>query len=76
MVEMQAKQGKMEEMTAGQATTMSRNEQVIDSATEEMEDLEEELNGSIAASLRGKRNKMLPEASKKRRCRPFPARFI
>ena len=60
----------MEEMTAGQAATLSRNEQVIDAATEEMEDLEDELNSSIAESLRGKRNKMQAEAPKQRRYPP------
>jgi len=73
---LQAKQGKMEEMTAGQATTLSRNEQVIDAATQEMEDLEDDLNASIAQSLRGKRKKMQPEASKKRRCPPPALHFL
>lgn len=48
----------MEELTAGQAQTLARNEQVIDTSTDELEDLEEQLNSSIAESLRGKKNKM------------------
>ena len=55
---LQAKQGKMEEMTPGQASTLARNEQVIDTATDNLEELEEELNSSIAETLKGKkRNK-------------------
>lgn len=50
----QAKQGKMEEMTPGQAATLARNEQVIDTATDDLEELEEELNNSIAESLKSK----------------------
>lgn len=58
----QAKQGKMEEMTPGQAATLARNEQVIDTATDNLEELEEELNNSIAETLKGrKRNN--PEAN-------------
>ena len=48
----------MEELTSGQAQTMARNEQVIDSSTDDLEDLEEQLNESIAESLRGKKNKL------------------
>ena len=51
----QAKQGKMEEMTPGQAATLARNEQVIDTATDNLEELEEELNNSIAETLKGKK---------------------
>ena len=65
---MQAKQTSMEDLTAGQAAQLARNEQVIDKAEEEFEDLEELLNDSIAESLRGKQHKMEAEATKKRRC--------
>ena len=52
----------MEEMTPGQAATLARNEQVIDTATDNLEELEEELNNSIAETLKGrKRNN--PEAN-------------
>ena len=57
----------MEDLTAGQAAQLARNEQVIDKAEEEFEDLEELLNDSIAESLRGKKHKMEAEATKKRR---------
>lgn len=53
----QAKQKAMEELTAGQAAVMARNEQQIDKVNEEMEDLEEVLTDSIADSIRGKREK-------------------
>lgn len=59
----------MEDLTAGQAAQLARNEQIIDKASEEFEDLEEMLNESIAESLRGKRGKLEAEASKKRRYR-------
>lgn len=42
-------------MTPGQAATLARNEQVIDSATDDLEELEEELNNSIAETLKGKK---------------------
>ena len=58
---MQAKQTSMEDLTAGQAAQLARNEQIIDKATEEHEDLEEVLNDSIAASLKGKRGKVEAE---------------
>ena len=57
LVSIQAKQGKMEEMTPGQAATLARNEQVIDTATDNLEELEEELNSSIAETLKGKKRK-------------------
>lgn len=44
----------MEEMTPGQAATLARNEQVIDAATDDLEELEEELNNSIADALKSK----------------------
>ena len=48
----------MEELSAGQAQTLARNERVIDSSTDDLEDLEEQLNNSIAESLKGKKNKL------------------
>ena len=50
----QAKQTAMEEMTAGQASTMARNEAAIDAAMSELEDVEEALNDSVANSIRGR----------------------
>lgn len=47
----------MEDLSTGQAAVLARNEQVIDKATEELEDLEELINESIAASLKGKQGK-------------------
>ncbi|KAK9842408.1 hypothetical protein WJX84_012265 [Apatococcus fuscideae] len=49
-----AKQTQYEEMSAGQASTMARNETEIDRSTEEMEDLEETLNESIAESIKSR----------------------
>lgn len=48
----------MEELSAGQAQTLARNEQVIDQSTDDLEDLEEQINNSIAESLKGKKNKL------------------
>lgn len=62
---LQAKQGKMEEMTPGQAATLARNEQVIDQATDNLEELEEEMNSSIAETLKGKKRNN-PETSASR----------
>lgn len=67
----QAKQTAMEELTAGQAAVLVRNEQDIDRTTEELEDLEETLNESIADSLRGAKQKAGgadPSKKKKKRC--------
>ena len=58
----QAKQKAMEELTAGQAAVLARNEQQIEKVSEEMEDLEEMLTESIADSIRGKRHKAEAEA--------------
>ncbi len=61
----------MEELTAGQAAVLVRNEQDIDRTTEELEDLEETLNESIADSLRGAKQKAggaKPPKKKKKRC--------
>lgn len=57
---LQAKNTKMEELTPGQAATLARNEQVIEAATDELEELEEQLNNSIAQSLKSKE---APEAA-------------
>lgn len=66
----QAKQGKMDELSAGQASTLARNEAVIDKSMEELEELEEALCESIAESIRGRRSaaEKLPGAKKKKRC--------
>ena len=66
----QAKQGKMDELTAGQASTLARNEAAVDKATEELDDLEEALCESIAESIRSRRAaaEKLPGAKKKKRC--------
>ncbi|CAL8465521.1 g5057 [Coccomyxa elongata] len=68
-----AKQTAMEELTAGQAAVLVRNEQDIDRTTEELEDLEETLNESIADSLRGAKQKAggadPPKKKKKRKNR-------
>ena len=61
----------MEELTAGQAAVLVRNEQDIDRSTEELDDLEETLNESIADSLRGAKQKAGgadPPKKKKKRC--------
>ena len=55
----------MEELTAGQAAVLAHNEQAVDKATEDMEDLEEMLNESIADTLRGKKRRLEGEASLK-----------
>ena len=72
VLSVQAKQTAMEELTQGQATTLARNEQVIDRSAEEAEDLEEMLNESIADSLRGAKQKAAGGGNekKKKRCRP------
>ncbi len=44
---LQSKQVAMEELTAGQASTLVRNEQEIEKFMDEMEDLEETLCDSI-----------------------------
>uniref|UniRef100_A0A1D2AAS5 FHA domain-containing protein n=1 Tax=Auxenochlorella protothecoides TaxID=3075 RepID=A0A1D2AAS5_AUXPR len=49
-----AKQGSMEELSAGQATTLLRNEQEVDRATAEMEEMEETLLESLRDSIRSK----------------------
>lgn len=69
----QTKQKAMEELTAGQAGTLARNEQVMDKTAEEIEDLEEVLTESITDSIRGKRQKAEAaadgsDAKAKRRC--------
>ena len=55
---LQAKQTQYEEMSAGQASTMARNETEIDRSTEEMEDLEETLNESIAESIKSRQRQV------------------
>lgn len=55
---LQAKQTSYEELSAGQASQMARNETEIDRATEEMEDLEETLNESIAESIRSRQRQV------------------
>jgi hypothetical protein len=47
LVPVQSKQAVMEELTAGQASTLVRNEQEIDKAMAELEDLEEMVSDSI-----------------------------
>ena len=61
---MQAKQTCYEELSAGQASQMARNETEIDRSTEEMEDLEETLNESIAESIRSRQRqvKLVPSS--------------
>lgn len=54
----QAKQTSYEELSAGQASQMARNETEIDRATEEMEDLEETLNESIAESIKSRQRQV------------------
>ena len=60
----------MEELTQGQAATLVRNERLIDSSAEEMDDLEEVLIESISDSLRGAREKNggAGAPKKKKRC--------
>ena len=66
---MQAKQKAMEEMTQGQAATLVRNEQIIDQAAEEMDDLEEMLNESISDSMRSTKEKAAGQGKQhKKRC--------
>ena len=54
----QAKQTSYEELSAGQASQMARNETEIDRSTEEMEDLEETLNESIAESIKSRQRQV------------------
>ncbi|KAK9833306.1 hypothetical protein WJX81_005069 [Elliptochloris bilobata] len=74
MERIKAKQGKMDELSAGQASTLARNEAAIDKATEELEELEEALCESIAESIRGRRAaaEKQPGAKKKKRRRVDP----
>ena len=60
----------MDELSAGQASTLARNEAVVDRSLEELEELEEALCESIAESIRGRRSaaEKLPGAKKKKRC--------
>jgi hypothetical protein len=65
----------MEELTPGQAAVLVRNEQVIDRAKEEAEDLEEMLAESIADSIRGRKRaaagagkEPAAAAARKKRC--------
>ena len=60
----------MDELSAGQASTLARNEAVVDRSLEELEELEEALCESIAESIRGRRTaaEKLPGAKKKKRC--------
>ena len=59
----------MEEMTQGQAATLVRNEQIIDQAAEEMDDLEEMLNESISDSMRSTKEKAAGQGKQqKKRC--------
>lgn len=66
---MQAKQTAMEELTAGQAAVLVRNEQDIDRTTEELEELEDTLNESIADSMRGARQRAAGEEPQKKKKR-------
>lgn len=50
----QAKVTGYDQMTAGQAATVARNETEVDRCKEELEDLEETLNESIADAIRGR----------------------
>ncbi len=69
----QAKQGKMDELTPGQAAQLARNEEVIDRTAEELEELEEALSESVAESLRGRRQQAEQQpARKKKRCGLWP----
>lgn len=69
----------MEELTPGQASVLVRNEQAVDKAAEELEELEEALCESISESIRGRRQQADKQATdkqagrKKKRCerRPF-----
>jgi hypothetical protein len=54
-------------MTPGQAAVLVRNEQEIERAAEELEDLEEMLSESLADSVRGKKDRA-DGGHKKRRC--------
>ncbi|DBB07161.1 TPA: hypothetical protein ACH3X1_011731 [Trebouxia sp. C0004] len=64
-----AKQSDAQELTSGQASTMARNEQVIDTLTEEVDDLDEVLNESILDSIVGKRKakEAIDKKTRKRR---------
>ena len=64
---LQAKQTAMEELTQGQAMTMVRNQQIIDKSAEEMDDLEEMLNESIADSMRSAKEKASGQSGKKKK---------
>ncbi|KAK9805589.1 hypothetical protein WJX72_006586 [[Myrmecia] bisecta] len=64
-----AKQTEMNELTAGQATQMARNEAEVDRLTEELDDLEESLNESIADALGHKLKQAAVQQPKKRRRR-------
>ena len=59
----------MEELTAGQAAVLVRNEQDIDRTNEELEELEDTLNESIADSMRGARQKAAGEGPQKKKKR-------
>jgi hypothetical protein len=63
---MQAKQTQMEELTAGQASTLARNEAEIDKANEQIEELEETLADSVADAMKGRQRR--EEPTKKRKC--------
>ncbi|KAL3145623.1 hypothetical protein ABBQ32_003168 [Trebouxia sp. C0010 RCD-2024] len=62
-----AKQSDAQELTSGQASTMARNEQVIDTLTEEVDDLDEVLNESILDSIMGKKRAAEAVNKKKRK---------
>jgi len=68
----QAKQTAMEELTQGQAMTMVRNQQIIDKSAEEMDDLEEMLNESIADSMRSAKEKAAGQSGKKKKRYAIP----
>ena len=59
----------MQELTAGQASTMARNEQVIETMMEEVDDLDELLNDSIMDSIgaRRKAKEAVGKAKKRKR---------
>jgi len=55
--------GGMEDLTPGQANTLTRNEHEIDKAMEEIEDLEETLMDSIRDSIEGRRHQQAAGAT-------------
>jgi hypothetical protein len=62
---MQAKQTQMEELSAGQASTLARNEAEIDKANEQIEELEETLSDSVADAMKGRQRREEPTKKRK-----------